>query len=367
MADKDDRDDGGMRRREVLRALGGAALGGVSVLGASSALGQTGVGAEATSLAVTAKSSLQGLTIKPVGPVEIKLVAKNPGTRPANVAWRIDVDGRPLKSGIQEKVLGGASFTVAAAWTATPGVHQLTGIVDPDDKRTALAVERQSNRQQISAEFDPWVTWGDAMYEAVAYAVHLWQLQAHFQNIQIMAVSAIGTPGCLAGPSLEPLIKSAPGVAAAAGPFARVRDGFAKAVSDKWKAWQDQVTVPGLAWYPAFAAFPGPMAPPMPNVPMPLVACTSSKMTELSDPSRLEAALAAALAAEATTANAKQVIHAFAQALSLRFLKWLPANTVQLVLGKGPIPTFAPPYVPVGPVVGGDVIPTPGHLNTTQF
>jgi hypothetical protein len=33
-----------------------------------------------------------------------------------------------------------------------------------------------------------------------------------------------------------------------------------------------------------------------------------------------------------------------------------------LVLGKGPIPTFAPPFVPVGPVVMGDNIAVPGHL-----
>jgi hypothetical protein len=30
------------------------------------------------------------------------------------------------------------------------------------------------------------------------------------------------------------------------------------------------------------------------------------------------------------------------------------------VLGTGPVPTFAPPYVPVGPVVGGVANMTPG-------
>jgi hypothetical protein len=30
------------------------------------------------------------------------------------------------------------------------------------------------------------------------------------------------------------------------------------------------------------------------------------------------------------------------------------------VLGTGPVPTFAPPYVPVGPVVGGVGNMTPG-------
>jgi hypothetical protein len=41
---------------------------------------------------------------------------------------------------------------------------------------------------------------------------------------------------------------------------------------------------------------------------------------------------------------------------------WLPQQQVMLVMGKGPIPTFAPPFVPVGPVMGGDNIAVPGHL-----
>ena len=46
----------------------------------------------------------------------------------------------------------------------------------------------------------------------------------------------------------------------------------------------------------------------------------------------------------------------------LAFMMWLPMQMVMLVLGRGPIPTFAPPYVPVGPVVAGSVISAPGHL-----
>ena len=53
---------------------------------------------------------------------------------------------------------------------------------------------------------------------------------------------------------------------------------------------------------------------------------------------------------------------AIATVLALAFLMWLPQQQVMLVLGKGPIPTFAPPFVPVGPVVGGDNIAIPGHL-----
>src|SRR5438045_3851397 len=41
---------------------------------------------------------------------------------------------------------------------------------------------------------------------------------------------------------------------------------------------------------------------------------------------------------------------------------WRSMQQGRRVRGKGPIPTFAPPFVPVGPVVGGDNIAAPGHL-----
>src|SRR5512143_2080143 len=41
------------------------------------------------------------------------------------------------------------------------------------------------------------------MFDAVKFAHTMWKLQAKFQNLQVMSVSAIGTPGCLDGPELE--------------------------------------------------------------------------------------------------------------------------------------------------------------------
>ena len=42
--------------------------------------------------------------------------------------------------------------------------------------------------------------------------------------------------------------------------------------------------------------------------------------------------------------------NAIATVLSTAFSIWLPSQMIIGVLGKGPIPTFAPPVVPVGPV-----------------
>src|SRR5258708_19452795 len=57
----------------------------------------------------------------------------------------------------------------------------------------------------------------DAMLDAIEFAHNQWKLQCKFKDIKVMAVSAIGAPGCLHGPQLESLIKNAPSSA----PFPR--------------------------------------------------------------------------------------------------------------------------------------------------
>jgi len=124
--------------------------------------------------------------------------------------------------------------------------------------------------------------------------------------------------------------------------------------------------VPGLPWYPAFVAFPGPMAPPMPNIPMPLICCPSAMMTEICMPNSMAKAMDDALDGDLKkkdkTKQYEALHDSIATVLALAFLMWLPMQQVMLVMGKGQIPTFAPPFVPVGPVVMGDNLPIPGHL-----
>jgi hypothetical protein len=205
----------------------------------------------------------------------------------------------------------------------------------------------------------------DGMLDAIGFAHNLWKLQAKFKDIKIMAVSAIGTPGCLDGPELESNIKNAPMVASWTEGKGKHRDAIAKGVSKCFKDWQGMVTVPGLPWYPAFAAFPGPMAPPMPNVPTPLIACPSAQMaamTPMTLKSEMDSALDGGIKNDDPEKHFEALHDAIATVLAAAFLLWLPSQMVIGVMGKGPIPTFAPPYVPVGPVVMGDVLPIPGHL-----
>jgi len=221
----------------------------------------------------------------------------------------------------------------------------------------------QESCDKIGKEFKDF---HDTMLDAVGFSHNMWKLQAKFKDLKIMAVCAIGTPGCLDGPELESNIKNAPMCAAFTGNKAKYRDAVAKGVSKCFKDWQDKVMVPGLPWYPAFAAFPGPMAPPMPNIPTPLIACPSAMMTKIIMPNDMKSemtnALDGGLKQKDPDKQHEALFDAIATVLALAFLMWLPQQQVMLVLGKGPIPTFAPPFVPVGPVLNGDNLQVPGHL-----
>lgn len=200
----------------------------------------------------------------------------------------------------------------------------------------------------------------DAIKPAVKQAVDMWKLSAHFSGLNIMAVSAIGAPGCLDGPELESHIRIHPKVQSLSGLARDMANGIAEGFSDNFFLWQDRVTVPGLPWYPAFAAWPGPNAPPTPNVPMPLISCVSARASKIIVHSEIADAITQALPAPLSGETA--FINRVATGLALGASTWLGAAQVMNVLGYGPVPTFAPPYVPVGPVVGGTNVPAPGHL-----
>lgn len=206
----------------------------------------------------------------------------------------------------------------------------------------------------------------DGICDAICNAISLWMVQAQFKDIKIFAVSAIGTPGCVTGPELEAVIFGA-------GPKSGQKEtdyttAVSKAFSKQWKEWQDKIMCPGLPMYPAFAAFPAPQAPPMPNVPFPLIAFPSSKMSALMQADLKDAMvkeLEDIVGGELTEENAihaAELFDAIAQAFSVVFPIFLSSTMVTLVMGQGPIPTFAPPYVPVGPVVNGSVLPTGSHF-----
>jgi hypothetical protein len=191
---------------------------------------------------------------------------------------------------------------------------------------------------------------GDATAAAEA-AVTRWKATATMTGIVVNAVTAAG--GILIGPPLQPLIMQN---MVGAGVKPNIAMAFATAVNAVWITWSSSVKVPGLPWYPSFAAFPGPVAPPTPNVPVPLVALAGVPIT----PPMVRATLTATLAA-IDEPGKDEAIAQFANQFATSFQTMLVTTMVTNVLGTGAVPTFAPPYVPVGPVIGTAMAP-PGFL-----
>ncbi|MDT8284548.1 MAG: hypothetical protein RQ767_03405 [Thermovirgaceae bacterium] len=205
-----------------------------------------------------------------------------------------------------------------------------------------------------------WAQWGDLAWNATKTAVNTrWRLQATIQNVTINGSTANGPPGCLQGPDLGPAIRSH--LLSSDVPL-EVADIFANGIGGAWKAWQDSVTIPGLPWYPVFAAWAGPAAPRTPNVPTSLIALVSSSQSELTSQGRLAARIFEQFQGAPIPAETRGEIERFSGQAALKFQSWMAGCMVQRVMGQGPVPTFAPPAVPVGPVVGGSVISSPGII-----
>lgn len=200
---------------------------------------------------------------------------------------------------------------------------------------------------------DQFATYIDGICSAICSAWSQWQSTAVMTGVMVNAVTA--TLGQVVGPPWLPLImasapKSTPGEL-------KYSNAIANAISNGWMAYQATIKVPGLPWYPAFAAFPGPMAPPIPNVPCPVAALTQ---VETSISKSVLANAMAGLLGDPQALHHKQLFESVAEAFEQCFMIWKVSTMVTNVLGTGPIPTFAPPYVPVGPVVGGTGNMPPG-------
>ena len=191
----------------------------------------------------------------------------------------------------------------------------------------------------------------DDTCSAICSAWSQWQSMATMVGVVITAITA--SVGQVVGPPWTPLIlASAPKASPMELKYSNV---IATVIGTAWLTYTATIKIPGMPWYPAFAAVPSPVAPPSPNVPCPVAALTQvDPQAEL-----LKTQMVGQLADPMAPFHAElfeAIIDGFMKCLTL----WKASTMVTNVLGTGPVPTFAPPYVPVGPVVGGVGTMTPG-------
>ena len=207
--------------------------------------------------------------------------------------------------------------------------------------------------RDISQKFEGYI---EGICGAICDAIGQWQSQATIANVIINGPVGMLMPGGVTGPPLGQLIlASAP---MKTPQEIKYSQAVAAAFGPAWLAWHTGMM--GTLMYPAFAAFPGPMAPPTPNIPMPLIALPSPGEALMAPPT-LKKVMASAFG-DASAAHAEKLFDCLCTAFAPVFMMFKGSNQVKNVLGMGPIPTFAPPFVPVGPVVMGTGTGAPGCL-----
>jgi hypothetical protein len=202
-----------------------------------------------------------------------------------------------------------------------------------------------------------WTSVGVLSREAFRDAVNDWIAKARIKGGQVKGPDAALTPGSLTSDArIESAIQQK--LAAARVP-AEVARTLARELAGAWDGWAGgfQIHVPNA--YPKFAAFPGPKAPPTPAPPIALAQGTSGGDGLLKS-AALAGKLVTALRGQAATIRGSPdaAMKTLAEWIDTSFRDWKAQAKLVGVAGRGSVPTFAPPYVPVGPVVMGDNMST---------
>ncbi len=126
-------------------------------------------------------------------------------------------------------------------------------------------------------------------------------------------------------------------------------NAFAAEVTEGWKTWIRGYKTTNPAAFPLFAAFPGSTAPPTPA----LVPSHRLRLGISTADRAMGTDLAGKIKGRLPNQSADgPAIDAFASWLSGRFQAWYGDAYLKDLSGSGPVPSFAPPYVPGGPVDG---------------
>jgi hypothetical protein len=244
-----------------------------------------------------------------------------------------------------------------------PDAFEISEIVAPPNPPPPVTLFMQVTLNKYHVDTaktisDKFAAYIESICGAICDGIDKWMKATTIAGVMINGPVGMLTPGGVIGavPLNTLILTSAP---KGTPQETKYSNAIANAFGTVWQAWSAGIT--GTLMYPAFAAFPGPVAPPTPNVPMPLIALPSPGEAGLS-PSSLSNLMFANLA-DPMAHHARELFDAIAKAFNVVFLIFKGSTLVKNVLGTGPIPTFAPPFVPVGPVVGGVGTGPPGCIS----
>lgn len=145
----------------------------------------------------------------------------------------------------------------------------------------------------------------------------------------------------------------------------QIAEAFAAPVWSGWNKWSVTFAIHSFSAFPSFVAFPGPSAPPTSALPIPLSAAAFNR--DLLKANALKVQILSRLGKWKEDPEAKRAVERFSEWLDESFTSAITKSQITNLMGQGPVPTFAPPEVPSGPVVGGSIIPSPGCFANLQF
>jgi hypothetical protein len=190
--------------------------------------------------------------------------------------------------------------------------------------------------------------------EAFREGVNEWIGSARIKGGQVSGPSATLTPGSLiSDANIETRVFQKLLGSRVPPEVARV---LAKELAAAWNDWAAgfHMQIPNA--YPSFVAFPGRSAPPTPAAGVfPLSQGTSVGEVSLKAPILAsKMASAVRMASKPIEGSPDQALKSLAEWVESSFTEWKRLAKLVGIMGQGAVPTFAPPYVPVGPVIRGE-------------
>lgn len=285
--------------------------------------------------------------------VELSMVNASSRTL-KGVKWTV-VAGKVKKTGALtlEK---GQEKTVKVTLSAPSRTTELKATVMPPKGTTEAAYARSDN--QLDARLIVASQVDEGTLQAVSAAVDAVEreLDAEGRYLRVKKATVKGSTATLhaiesARPSKVPSLSQRIAAILVEAGQAKEAKAYGRAAEQAWKRWVEGYKGVVLEnAFPEFAAYPGKVTPETEARPV-VVGGSASAFSAglLRDDARRHGL------------DAKRA-ELFGQALQTRFEVFLQTARWVGMKAKGTVPTFSPPYVPVGPVVAGDNIAAPGHV-----
>jgi len=198
-----------------------------------------------------------------------------------------------------------------------------------------------------SRQWDKWVA---VAARATRKAVREWFLHSSVKGGVVQAVAGELTPGslnrmCHLGRVMQRAMLEG-------GVSREVAASISDVVEEAWNAWFAGYHV--RLSFPTLGAVPAPFAPSTRALPQ-RVSTGRSSSAGICTASELSRKIVEKLGPSPEYREASDAIRRYADWLARCFRTWRSKAVLRNVSGSGPVPTFAPPYSPVGPCVQGSL------------